>query len=118
MNMIWQRADGFLDITTLTPAALVDALEHGALGDNKDPTEQEIMGATFKFEEAKMRKMGDIPDTHKLVATAVPLPSDPSFIDAWTWDGTSIVTDMQKAKEIHREQLRRSRIGILLIYGL
>ena len=40
------------------------------------------------------------------------LPADRSYRDAWTHDGTGIVHDMNKAREIHREKLRRRRVAL------
>ena len=38
------------------------------------------------------------------------VPSDRSFRNAWTFDGTNFGIDMTKAKEIHREKIRLARI--------
>lgn len=37
------------------------------------------------------------------------IPTDRSFRDAWTDTGSSVTVDMPKAREIHREKLRRLR---------
>ena len=37
------------------------------------------------------------------------VPTDRSFRDAWVLDGTTIKTDMAKAKEVHKEKIRQAR---------
>lgn len=37
------------------------------------------------------------------------LPKDPYFRNAWIHDGDEIKVDLEKAKDIHREELRRLR---------
>ena len=41
------------------------------------------------------------------------VPSDRSFRGAWTFDGTKFGTDMSKAREIHKENIRLARISKL-----
>ena len=36
-------------------------------------------------------------------------PSDRSFRDAWTFDGTNFSVDITKAKEIHKDKIRLAR---------
>ena len=38
------------------------------------------------------------------------VPSDRNFRNAWTFDGTNFGTDMTKAREIHKENIRFARI--------
>lgn len=42
------------------------------------------------------------------------IPVDRSYRNAWTHDGKKFLTDMDKARNIHRDKLRKEREGILI----
>ena len=92
MNIIWKRPDGSIAVTHLTNEAV--SIEH---------------------EAAKLLERGDIPSDWDLVATAIELPTDRHFRDAWTWTTTEPVIDIdvQAAQEITKNRLRAARAPLL-----
>lgn len=52
-------------------------------------------------------------DTSVTVIDASTLPADRTFRDAWKHDGAAVVHDMDKAKAIHVERIRKAREPLL-----
>lgn len=87
MHIIWKRPDGAVAITYPM-----------------------IEGVNLQRHALDLRKTGIVPDDHELVAIDAPLPPRDEFRNAWIWDGKKVVHDLERAREIRRESLRREAI--------
>lgn len=66
-------------------------------------------------DEALERAKKDIPSDASdiIIVDESEIPQDRSYRNAWTHDGRSVVHDMPKARELHREKMRTARKAIL-----
>lgn len=82
MNIVWRKTGGGIAVTHIIS--------------EDDPAEHAEM----------LQKRGDIPADWKVIITAVTVPEDRTFRNAWDYDGTDIVCDLNKARDIQRDRLR------------
>lgn len=90
MHIIWKRPDNTIAITYPMVEGL-DLIKHAE----------------------HLQTMRMVPDDHELVAVGVSIPPRDEFREALVWNGTDVVHDMARAKELRRQQLRRERAPLL-----
>ncbi len=88
-NIVWRRPDGSIQIDHLTPSSIAAGITSEQMAD-------------------VLRWQGYPPDW-KIVAFDLEMPSDRSFRNAWTFKNGRVACDMAKARDIHRDKLRRAR---------
>lgn len=132
MNIVWKKPDGGVAVTHLLPQVLERMararLIAGIAADERHPDDQAELdfvianiGLTEEAHGALIQRRAQI-DTNRgmvdarpevldyaAVAHRVDYPKDRTYRNAWTWNGTAVTHDMAKAREIHRDALRRVR---------
>lgn len=63
-------------------------------------------------EQAEQRAWGDLPEDAINPRFVDSVPEDRSFRNAWTDDGKAVAVDMDKAVEIHKDNLRAARVQL------
>lgn len=86
MNIVWKRPDGTLAITYPV-----------------------IEGVDLKSHAVELIERGDVPADHEMVAIGAEIPPRCEFRNAMVWDGSRVVHDMVRARDMRREQLRGER---------
>jgi hypothetical protein len=116
MPIAIQRRDGGVSILRLIaqPSA-DDPTGTEPISDDDYPTADDLrrMLAMVEAEIEKWRgvHVGEYVAHH--VIDEADIPADRTFRNAWASDGKTIVHDMAKARDIHREAMRRARAPLL-----
>lgn len=109
--------DGSLSILQFVTLGRGSRLPEGAAWVNqvagwwkRDATDELVFGEICRAFPAKTDQGAALPKVtgYKFVTDA-DIPTDRTYRDAWVHDGKTIIHDMSKARDIHRNMLRHAR---------